>query len=201
MCADDLLTMSPYQHLAIARASSILRSAAVEGEHLTTPSAGSCRIITGTESRMRSISVKCLVMLFVASAPVHGQASSAAPALPGAPTAASVEHVTLGSTIGWIVGLAAGVGAGYALQPDAGESYIGAAEWWIGGWVGSSIGSALGAHLANGSEGNLPLVILGSFSIAPVAVLVGVVATPLVVPLAQVGISVVIERRTDPNRR
>jgi hypothetical protein len=128
-----------------------------------------------------------------AQAPVN----SLGAAIPAVQQARSVTRVTAGSTLGWIAGLAAGVALGYAVQPDAGDSFLGATEWWVGGWIGSSIGSALGAHLANGSQGNLPFGMVASFTVVPIAVLV----TPIAAPIAQIGISVIVERETASRRR
>ena len=108
-----------------------------------------------------------------------------------------------GSAVGWLLGLAAGVAVGYAVQPDAGESWVGAAEWWVGGWIGSSVGSAAGAHLANGRRGNLLYGTIGSLVVAPVLAAVtfpvggsGAVLTPGV----QIGVTVWIERQSSERR-
>jgi hypothetical protein len=118
-----------------------------------------------------------------------------------------VAQVALGSTLGWALGLLAGVGAGMLIQPDAGDSFVGASEWWVGGWLGSSLGASTGAHIANGGRGNLLLGSLASIGITPLAM---VVAFPLVdagssgagllVPAAAVGISVIVERQTGRSR-
>lgn len=125
------------------------------------------------------------------------QASSSSPVLAQDVT---TGNLVLGSSIGWLLGLATGVGAAVLIQPDAGDSFLGAAEWWVGGWIGSSIGSAVGAHFANRRAGNLVLGSVASLGIVPVAALV---STPFVeaggfvlIPAAQIGISVFVEKRT-----
>jgi len=114
-------------------------------------------------------------------------------------------RVVLGSTIGWGFGLLAGVGTGLLIQPSAGDSYVGAGAWWLGGLVGTSIGTALGAHLANDRRGNFGAGFAGSLLIAPVALLAAALTADvgglLLVPAAQIGMSVVIERRTGRERR
>jgi hypothetical protein len=118
-------------------------------------------------------------------------------------TMTSTGNLVLGGTLGWAVGLAAGAAAGYATQPDAGEGWFGAAEWWLGGWVGSSIGAATGVHLANGRNGNLLLSTGGALLSAPIALLVSgpVPGGIVVVPIAQIGTSVYLERLTSRRSR
>lgn len=112
----------------------------------------------------------------------------------------SAGRLVFGSTVGLLVGLAAGVATGYAVEQDPGGSWVGAGEWWIGGLIGSSVGAATGAHIANGFRGNLPLGVLGTLVVAPA---VGLITVPLTgggavlaIPAAQIGVSVMIERRT-----
>jgi hypothetical protein len=118
-----------------------------------------------------------------------------------------LPNVVTGSTLGWALGLAAGAAVGYAIQPNAGDSYIGASEWWLGAWVGSSVGAAAGAHLANRRHGKIVLSTLGTIAITPVALFVGVplgdvvpLTGLLVIPAAQIGVSVAIERGTSKRR-
>jgi hypothetical protein len=114
----------------------------------------------------------------------------------------SPEDLILGGAMGWIAGLAAGAAVGYAIQPDAGDSWIGAGEWWLGALVGSSAGAATGVHLANGRSGDLLLSSGGALLSVPVALLVAVPlvwvhgAGILLVPVAQIGTSILLERRT-----
>lgn len=114
-------------------------------------------------------------------------------------------RVVLGSTIGWGLGLLAGVGTGVLIQPSAGDSYIGAGEWWLGALVGTSIGAALGSHLANDRRGNFGAGFAGSLLIVPVALLAGALTAEagglLLIPAAQIGTSVIIERKTGRERR
>jgi hypothetical protein len=116
--------------------------------------------------------------------------------------ARSTEDLLLAGALGWAAGLAAGAAVGYAIQPNAGESYIGAGEWWMGALLGSSFGAATGAHLANGREGKLLLSSGGALLSVPVALLVSVPLVMIdgagifIVPIAQIGTSVFLERRT-----
>jgi hypothetical protein len=113
---------------------------------------------------------------------------------------ATIETVILGSSIGWLLGAVAGVGAAVLIQPNAGDSYIGAAEWWLGGWIGSSLGAAAGAHFANRRQGNLVLGSVVSLGIAPLAALVSIPVFEaggfVLIPAAQIGVSVIVERRS-----
>lgn len=155
---------------------------------------------TSREERVIVKSASCIALcsvfvVSVASTPVEAQ-----PLPTESVSEASAGRVMLGSTVGLLVGLAAGVAAGYAVEQDSGESWVGAGEWWIGGLIGSSLGAATGAHIANGFRGSLPLGVLGTLVVAPA---VGLIAVPLTgggaiiaIPAAQIGVSVMIERRT-----
>lgn len=122
------------------------------------------------------------------------------------PQGASTGNLVVGGTVGWALGLAGGAALGYLAQPDPGDSYVGAAEWWLGAWIGSSIGAATGVHIANRGQGNLLLASLGSVASAPVSLLLAVPLAEagsigvLVIPAAQIGASVLIERLTSRGR-
>ena len=113
-----------------------------------------------------------------------------------------VERRALAGTLGWALGLAGGAALGYLIQPDPGDSYFGAGEWWLGAWVGSSMGAATGVHLANHRQGRILLSSLGAFVSLPVSLLVAVPLAEaggigiLAIPVAQIGTSIVIERLT-----
>jgi hypothetical protein len=118
-----------------------------------------------------------------------------------------VAQVALGSTIGWALGLLAGVGAGVLIQPNSGDNWLGADEWWIGAWIGSSLGAATGANIANGSRGSLLLGSLATLGITPLAMRIAVplvaengLAGGALIPVAQISISVIVERATSRDR-
>ena len=120
-------------------------------------------------------------------------------------TLPNVGNVFLGSTLGWTLGLAAGVAVGYWIQPESpDDSFIGAGEWWVGGWIGSSVGAAAGAHVANRGHGNIVVSTLGTFVLTPLALVVAIPVADgpgvLLVPAAQIGVSIAIERGTSKRR-
>jgi hypothetical protein len=146
----------------------------------------------------------CFALMGTLWSPVHGQSvvTRAPDVSDTAQDATPASHLVLGSAAGWLVGTLAGATLGLLIQPR--ERYpFDAAEVWISAWIGSSMGSSFGAHLANGSRGRVGWGLAASLAIAPVAALV---ATPLsaghvAVPVAQIGISVIVERRTAASRR
>jgi hypothetical protein len=158
---------------------------------------------------VKRVSIVSLIgLLLAAAAPAAATAQAPRDATPSVsiPTqdGPSAGRTVLGSAVGWAVGLGAGAALGYAVQPDPGESYFGAGEWWLGAWIGSSVGSAIGAHLGNGRQGNLPLVMLGSIAVGPAALIVAPALGPagvFAIPAAQIGVSVAIERRSAAVRR
>jgi hypothetical protein len=154
----------------------------------------------------RNVACVCLAVAAAASDPLGAQqATQMEPivsdrVLEATTQAAPTRDLVLGSTIGWALGLALGAGAGYLIEPDSGERWGGALEWWQGAWVGSSIGAAAGAHIANRGRGNLVLGSLGAFAVVPIVVLAAVplldVGGVAFVPVAQIGTTVFIQRRT-----
>ena len=105
--------------------------------------------------------------------------------------------LVVGSAVGWAAGLVTGAGIGYLVEPNTGDSWVGAKEWWVGAWLGSSLGAAAGAHMANGSRGNLLHGAIGSLLVVPALAIVTLPiggAGAVLAPVVQVGLTVSIER-------
>jgi len=122
----------------------------------------------------------------------------------------STLRLTAGGVAGGLVGLAIGAAVGAVVASDQdedeeGEPWVDAA-WGaaVGGMAGESIGMGAGVWLANGRQGNLLIDLVGSLVIGGIgfAVLAENQDPPIgpimlaVTPLAQLGVTILLERRT-----
>lgn len=117
----------------------------------------------------------------------------------------STRRLVLGGVVGWSVGAVVGALLGHAIEGEVDESmFFITGHMAAGALLGSTLGAPFGVNLANGGASNTPLSILASFGIIAVGGLLatqvtgtaGAVAVIVVIPLAQIGTSVVIQRAT-----
>lgn len=136
-------------------------------------------------------------------APAAGPSEGSTPRAPARERGAPVVGLVVGGLLGGAAGFGAGALVGYALGGGdllCGDDPCGLEEAAYGAIVGQSVALPLGVHVANGGRGNYGLSLLASAAIGAAGVLVINATndgTPfLVVPVAQLVSSILIERAT-----
>ena len=105
------------------------------------------------------------------------------------------------TVLGTLLGTSLGVAIGYGIDADTQDSWIGVTEGMlIGGVVGSTVSAPLAAYFANRRKGRV-LLAVGSAVLMTVAAVhlaeTDPVSAAIGLPIAHVGISVIIIRATE----